>query len=101
MTSCNNTNLYMINRELDYFEKKADQRDNRRMSYLEQQSIINRMSPIDHSLCNFKGKEDLVVDQDSIPEEIREESENINFVDEALPEEVLYNSDLMIKNFDY
>ena len=64
----------MIARELESFEKKSIERDSRRVSYSEQQTIIDRMSPIDYNLCNFKGKEVLViVEKEDIPEEIRAE----------------------------
>lgn len=100
--SCNKQDLNMNVRELESFEKKSIERDSRRLSYSEQQTIINRMSPIDYNLSNFKGKEVLViVEQEDIPEEIIEEPEIVNFVDEAIPEEILYNCDIMIKNFDY
>ena len=100
--SCNKQDLNMIARELESFEKKSIERDSRRVSYSEQQTIINRMSPIDYNLCNFKGKEVLViVEKEDIPEEIIEEIGNSNFVDDNIHEEVLYNCDLMIKNFDY
>ena len=100
--SCNKQDLNMNTRELESFEKKSIERDSRRLSYSEQQTIINRMSPIDYNICKFKGKEvSVIVEQEDIPEEIIEEPELVNFVDETIPEEILYNCDIMIKNFDY
>ena len=93
-----------VNREIDYFVKKGLERDYRVKTYMEQQLIISRMSPIDYEMLFFKeDKLDAIGEIPIKPDNryISGDDELVEYILDEEEEDILHNSDLMIKDIDY